>query len=308
MSNRIDTTSPLAYARALREHPEEALAALEQVRRLPAEQRHAVDAILRASRDPDMGAALAGFVRSSEFQGCDAEHRTAILEALTSEPTQEALGRLMLLAGDAELRRMSPLSTESEIRAVLHGLTPLPGATIAERAGIHRPGRHVGPTVALDMASHAAEIAAEHVLEVTVVHATTGAWVAAGMEAGTQVLPIYVAPSAAGTAAAVAFPAIAAIAATYGGLHEIAEAHEQAEREREAHQFAFGFRDALSALAHGGDVSGHGSGPSVRGAAAAERFWTDLEPAQRVAIREHSERFVADLRRSIETATTRSSL
>ncbi|MBI2898237.1 MAG: hypothetical protein HYY06_32100 [Deltaproteobacteria bacterium] len=300
MSNPIDTRSPLAYARALREDPDEALAALPELRQLSPVERRAVEFILHQSRDPNMAAELAGFLRSDEVQGVDAAHRGALLEAATQEPTTIALGRLRLLAGDAEFRRMDPRATEAEIRTVLDGLAPVPsGSEIAGRAGIHRPREHVSPTVALEAALHAAEVAGEFALEHFLVKAGT-----TGLMTGAVAGPAA-AGGAFGTAAAVLLPLAAGIAGMYGTLHEIGEAHEQAARWRDAVQFGQGFTSALSATIGGDDPPSRASGPRARGAAAAERFWESLEPAQRVAIREHSQEFLAGLRRSVEAATMR---
>lgn len=293
MSDRIDTRSPLAYSRALRDDPEEALAALPELQRLSPVERRAVQYIREQSRDPEMAAALAGFLRSDELGGCDADHRAALLEALTREPTEKALGSLTLLAGDAEFRRMDPRAAEAEIRTVLHGHERAPsGSEAIQRAGIRRPREaSFSLTQAVELGLHGAEIA----VDIAVEHGFLGG--AGAGAAGTA--------ATAGTVAAAVLAPVAFVAGMYGVLHEIGEAHEQGARWRDAVQFGHGFTNAMAGILRGEEPASRLSGPRARGAAAAERFWEGLDPAQRVAIREHSQEFMASLRRSVEAATMR---
>lgn len=277
--------SPLAAARLCAEAPSDAIHASAGYRDLTSANRARVDGLLAgAGDDPDFGCRLMGLLRGG-FADCDETHQAIILDALAREPDAKNLGRLEILAGDPELQRMMPRDAARQADDVVDGAAFPAIEGLARRSGAdaHRT-ESFSRFGAIELSTHAVEMGYDLVLEhfaVGVVGASGAATVLAGLVPGAMCLVSMAA-----------------------GLRELGEAHRAGQEWGANVARGQGF---VAQLGHHlrGDDAVMGRGPRSEGAAAADRFWQDLAPSQRVELRtlEHQDAALSALSASVERLT-----
>jgi hypothetical protein len=288
MNDRITDAarSPLAAARMCQEAPRELIHSLREYDGLSRANQGRIDALVaRAAGDPDLGCRLTGLVRHDGFQASDEAHQAILLDAIAREPDADNLGRMEVLADDPEFRHMMPREAARQAEEVQEG-KPFPGVEEMVRGSGARPHQNHSFSLpgAIELGAHAAEIVVDVALEhfaVTGVGAVPGSAVAAGAAA-----------------------AVLGIAAVGAGLWELAEAHRAGQEWGESVAAGQGF---VAQMAHHmrGDDAVAGRGPRGTGAAAADRFWQNLSPSQRVELRtvEGQDQVLGALAASVERIT-----
>lgn len=271
MNDRIELAarSPLVAAQLCREAPGSLVHALAEYRGLSSANRARVDALLEdAASDPDLGCRLVGLVRHEGFQACDEGHQALLLDLLAGQPEADTLGRFEELASDAEFRRMMPREATRQA-AEVRDRTAFPDVTAMVRrsgARAHEPHGFSLPG-AIELGAHAFEIVVDLALE----HVAQAGLISAASTAGTTVV--------AGVP-----PAVASIVAVGAGLWGLSRDHAAGREWGEAVAEGRGFIDQMAHHLRGDDPV-PGRGARGTGAAAADRYWESLSPAQRVELR-----------------------